>query len=99
MTPFDTVSSHTPTSHWPARACRRTIGPHARRRAAAPDVVLRLANALAAAGAHVAPGALGGEAAGWRHPLGRNLAPVALKLIGNQLCEAGERAQIGRAHV
>ena len=65
---------------------------HARGRAAAPDIILRLADALAAAGRHVAPRALGGEVAAGREALGRDLLPVALELLGDELREAGERA-------
>ena len=71
---------------------RRLQQHDARRRAAAPHVVLRRADAAAAAGAHLAPGALARKVAPGRDAFGRDLAPVALQLFGDELREAGERA-------
>ena len=65
---------------------------HARDRAAAADVVLRTADAAAAAGRHVAPGALAREVLAGGQPFGRDPLPVALELLGDELGEAGERA-------
>ena len=58
MTPSETVSSATGTFHSSAAVLQQH---HARDRAAAADIVLRAADAAAAAGRHVAPDALAGE--------------------------------------
>ena len=71
---------------------RRLQQHHARRRAAAADIVLRGADAAAAAGAHLAPGALAREVAARRDAFGRHLAPVALQFFRDELGKAGERA-------
>ncbi len=65
---------------------------HARSSTAAAHVVLRNADAAAAASAHFAPGALGREILTRGDGLGRNFLPVALQLLGDQLREAGARA-------
>ena len=64
----------------------------ARGSTAAADVVLRGADAAAAAGPHLAPGALAREIGAGRDLLGRHLLPVALELLGDELGEAGDRA-------
>ena len=64
----------------------------ARRRPAAPDIVLRRADAAAPAGAHLAPGALAGEIAARRDAFGRHLFPVALQFFGDELCEPRQRS-------
>src|SRR5262249_12205645 len=61
----------------------------ARRGAAATHVVLRTADATAAAGRHVAPDALAGEILVGIDVQGAHLAPVALQLLGDELREAG----------
>ena len=71
---------------------RRLQQHHARRGAATADVVLRGADAAAAAGAHLAPGAFAGEIAGGRDAFGRHLAPVALELFGHELGKSGQRS-------
>ena len=65
---------------------------HARRRAAAAHIVLRGADAAAAAGAHFAPHPLAGEVLPRRDAVGRDLLPVALELFGDELGEAGRGA-------
>ena len=89
MTPLATVSSL--DRHLPLVG-RRLQQHHARGRAAAADVVLRGADAAAAAGAHLAPDALAREVLAGRDRVGRDLLPVALELLGDELREAGERA-------
>src|SRR5881396_1138419 len=71
---------------------RRLHEHHARRSAAAAHIVLRAADAAAAAGRHVSPDALAGEVLPGKDVLGRDLLPVALELLGDELREAGERA-------
>ena len=65
---------------------------HARRGPAAADIILRGADAAAAAGSHLAPGALAGEVGAGGDLLGGHLAPIAFELLGDELGEAGERA-------
>src|SRR6266705_625421 len=86
MTPSATASSPTGTFHCSAAACTSIM------RAAAAHIVLRAADAAAAAGRHVAPDALAGEVLAGKDVLGRDLLPVALELLGDELREAGERA-------
>jgi hypothetical protein len=64
---------------------------HARGGAAATHVILRAANAAAAAGRHVAPHALAGQIALRGDRLDGDLVPVALQLFGDELGEAGMR--------
>ena len=64
----------------------------ARGRAAAADVVVRGADAAAAARRHLAPDALAREVLAGRDRLGRDFLPVALELLGDELGEAGARA-------
>ncbi len=71
---------------------RRLQQHHAGGRAAAADVVLRGADAAAAAGRHVAPGALAGEVASGRDGFDRHLLPVAFEFLGDELRKAGDRA-------
>jgi hypothetical protein len=61
----------------------------ARRRAALPHILMRGADAAAAAGRHVAPRALAREVGAGRRELGLHLRPVALQLFRNKLREAG----------
>src|SRR5206468_12254979 len=61
------------------------------RSAAAAHIVLRAADAAAAAGRHVTPDALAGEVLPGKDVLGRDLLPVALELLGDELREARER--------
>ena len=74
----------------------------ASRRAALAHIVHRAADAAAAAGGHVAPGALGGEIGIGRNILGAHMLPVGVEFIGDELREAGERAlahlRAGNAH-
>ncbi|MGY3465799.1 hypothetical protein ACVW0I_002670 [Bradyrhizobium sp. LM6.11] len=65
---------------------------HARGGAALADVVLRRADAAAAAGREIAPDALAGDALAGRRIFGRDFRPVAFELLGDELGEAGERA-------
>ena len=65
---------------------------HARGRAAAPDVILRHADAAAAAGAHSPHTRLAREVPAGRGELGRDLLPVALELLGDELRESGQRS-------
>src|SRR5207302_6243100 len=58
----------------------------------AANVVLRTADAAAAAGRHVTPDALAGEVLPGKDVLSRDLLPVALELLGDELRQAGERA-------
>src|SRR5262245_21147928 len=60
--------------------------------AAAPDIVLRGANAAAAAGPHFAPGALAREIGAGGDLLRGHLAPVAFELLGDELSQSGDRA-------
>src|SRR5213592_5283864 len=71
---------------------RRLQQHHARRGAAAADIVLRDADAAAAAGGHLAPHALAGEVLPGGELLGGDFFPVALELLDDQLGEAGNRA-------
>ncbi len=71
---------------------RRLQQHHSRCRAALPHIVLRRADAAAAARAHLAPRALPGEALARRRKFGRHLRPVALELLDDELREAGHRA-------
>ena len=64
----------------------------ARGSTAAADVVLRRADTAAAAGPHLAPGALARKIGAGGDLLGRHLLPVALELLGDELGEAGDRA-------
>ena len=89
MTPSATVSS--PDRHLPLVG-RRLQQHHARDRAATADIVLRAADAAAAAGRHVAPDAFAGEVAAGGDPIDRDLLPIAFELFGHELGEAGERA-------
>ena len=65
---------------------------HARGGAALADIFLRGADAAAAAGREIAPGALAGDALAGRRIFGRDLRPVAFEFFGDELGEAGERA-------
>jgi hypothetical protein len=65
---------------------------HARCGTALADVLLRLADAAAAAGGEVAPDALACQVLARRRVLGRDPGPVALQLFGHQLGQAGQRA-------
>src|SRR6266496_1198461 len=62
------------------------------RGATAAHIVLRAADAAAAAGRHVAPDALAREILAGRDPLHRYFIPAALELLGHQLGEPGLRA-------
>src|SRR5262249_3435915 len=62
------------------------------RGAALAHVILRVADAAAAAGRHVAPYALAGDVLAGRGIFGRDLRPVAFELLGDELGEPGERA-------
>ena len=64
----------------------------ARRRPATSNIVLRRADPAAAAGAHLAPGALAREIATRRDAFGRHFIPVALQFLGHKLCKARKRA-------
>src|SRR2546427_5211209 len=63
-----------------------------RRGAALADVLMRVADAAAAARGEVTPHALALHALAWRRVLGLHLRPVALELLGDHLGETGERA-------
>jgi hypothetical protein len=60
--------------------------------AAAADIVLRAADAAAAAGRHVTPDPLAGEVLAGGDPIDGHLLPVAFELFGDELGETGERA-------
>ena len=60
--------------------------------AALAHIFVRLADAAAAAGRHVAPHALACHVLPGRGIFGRNLRPVAFQLLGHQLGEPGQRA-------
>src|SRR5262249_12538323 len=64
---------------------------HARGGAALAHIVLRGADAAAAAGRIVAPDPLAGDILAGRGEFGRHLRPVALQFLGAKLREAGER--------
>src|SRR5579871_20661 len=85
--------------------CRRTFGGwhlplvgssldqhDARGCATLADIVCRGANAAAAAGGEIPPGALAGDALAWRGIFGRDFRPVAFQFVGNELSKSGERA-------
>src|SRR4029453_10683162 len=55
-------------------------------------ILVRSADAAAAAGRHVAPDAVAGEVLARRRILPLHLFPVALELLADELGEAGERA-------
>src|SRR6202022_3986550 len=59
---------------------------------AAADIILRGADAAAAAGSHLAPDALAAEILTRGNRLGGDLLPIAFELLGHQLGEAGARA-------
>src|ERR1700716_2649346 len=59
---------------------------------ATPYIVLRGADAAAAAGSHLPPGALAGEVRPGRDLLGDHLAPVAFEFFGHELSEPGDRS-------
>src|SRR5207247_9461168 len=61
-------------------------------RAAPAHIVLRAADAAAAAGRHIAPDALAREVLTGRDPLHGHFLPAALELLGDQLGEPGLRA-------
>jgi hypothetical protein len=63
-----------------------------RRRAALSNVVLRRADAAAAAGAELAPDALARDVLARRREFGHHLGPVALEFLGDHLGEAGQRS-------
>ena len=65
---------------------------HARGGAALADVVLAGADAAAAAGREIAPGALACDTLSGGRIFGDDLRPVAFELFGDQLGEAGEGA-------
>ena len=72
---------------------RRRLQQHrARRRATLAHILVRRANAAAAAGRHVAPDAVAGEVLARRRILPLHLFPVALELLADELGKAGERA-------
>ncbi len=60
--------------------------------AALAHILVRLADAAAAAGGEVAPGALALHALARRRVLDLHLGPVALELFGDELREAGDGA-------
>ena len=64
----------------------------ARGGAALADILVRAADAAAAASRHVAPHAVAREILSRRGILGRDLAPVALELLDDELSESGQRA-------
>ncbi len=89
----DHAVGHTQLGHRHLPFVGRRLQQHQpRRRATAAHVVVRGADAAAAAGAHLAPCALGCEIALRRNLLGADLGPVALQLFDHQLRQAGERA-------
>src|SRR5205085_11538787 len=61
-------------------------------RAALAHVLVRLADAAAAAGGEVTPGALALNALAGRRVFDFDFRPVALELLGDELREAGDRA-------
>src|SRR5207247_7786512 len=61
-------------------------------RAAPAHIVLRAADAAAAAGRHITPDALAREILTGRDPLHGHFLPAALELLGDQLGEPGLRA-------
>src|SRR6185369_5112130 len=65
---------------------------HARGGAALADIFLAGADAAAAAGREIAPGALACDTLTRRRILGDDLRPVAFELFGDELGEAGEGA-------
>ena len=65
---------------------------HACGGAALADIVLGGADAAAAAGREIAPGALARHALAGRGKFGHDLGPVAFQFLGDELGEAGERA-------
>ena len=71
---------------------RRLHQHHARRRAALAHVIVRSADAAAAAGAKVTPDALARDVGARRRIFGGDLGPVAFEFLGNHLRQAGERA-------
>ncbi len=68
--------------------------------AAAADIVVALADALAAGGQEGAPGAVAGQRLAGRHIFGDDLRPVAVQFLGDHLAEAGARAlaHLGAGH-
>ena len=76
-----------------APGVRRRLDQHlARRGAALADVLVRLADAAAAAGRVALPDAVAGEVLAGGRIFGRDLRPVAFELLDDELGEAGERA-------
>ena len=71
---------------------RRLQQHHARERAATAHIVLRAADAAAAAGRHVAPDAFTRKVGAGSDLLGGHLLPVAFELLGDQLRKPGESA-------
>ena len=64
----------------------------ARRGTAFAHIVMRLANAAAAARREIAPHAIAGEVVTGRWIFGGHLGPVALQLFGDELRQTGERS-------
>ena len=85
------AARHSPTGtfHSSAAACT-SIMP--RGGAALAHVLLRLADAAAAAGGEVAPDAVARQVLARRGVLGADLGPVAVQLLGHQLRQPGQRA-------
>ena len=65
---------------------------HAGDRAALAHIILRCADAAAAAGREIAPHALARHALARRRIFGGDLRPVAFELFGDQLGQPGQRA-------
>ncbi len=71
---------------------RRLDQHHARGSAALAHIVLRVADAAAAAGGEIAPDALAGDVLARRRIFGGDLRPVAFEFFGDQLRQPGQRA-------
>src|SRR5262249_16805224 len=75
----------------PPAARRGGVQHFARRRPALADILVRLADAPAAAGRKIPPDALAREIFAGGREFSRDLGPVAFQLLGNELREAGQR--------
>src|SRR5207244_2864362 len=74
-------------------AGRRGADQHVTRcRATLADILVRLADATAAAGRKISPDALARRVLTGGRVFGRDLGPVAFQLLGDELREPGQRA-------
>ena len=65
---------------------------HARRRTALADIIMAVANAAAATGGHISPGAIARQVLARCWIFGGHLGPIAFQFLSDQLREACQRA-------